>query len=145
MFGKIKFDKLGVKPDYYAYRIILILPRERSIRLHWWKSSDDPRALHCHPHWFWTLCLWGKYNDVGDCGKINHKMFPFKLKFIPANHKHSVQLKSKRVLTLLYCGPKERHWYFYNIESGKRKGRDRYFIEDGHWVEGKEPVKMKSK
>lgn len=98
-----------------------------SIRVHHWYSSDDLEYQHNHAWWFWTLTLWGQYNDISDVGTVCHT--PFHLRYRPANHFHSVWVV-KPCWTILLTGPYKQDWGF---KVGQRfvKAR-RFFFEFGH-------------
>lgn len=53
---------LGKPECPYLRRWVLNFGRF-SIRVHHWHRSDDKRAMHDHPWWFWTLVLKGSYED----------------------------------------------------------------------------------
>src|ERR1700733_7651031 len=51
-------EELQCKMGVYVRRWYLETPFG-SIRVHHWLHSDDDRAFHDHPWWFWTLVLRG--------------------------------------------------------------------------------------
>lgn len=104
-------EPLGNPECPYAFRWILVL-FGWSLRLHHWIGNDDPRAMHDHPWWFITLCLWGGYTDESEQG--NDVLRIGNIRYRPAEWKHRVILGSqKQAWTLLLTGPKVRHWGFY--------------------------------
>lgn len=99
-----------------------------SIRLHHWLASDDYRAQHDHPSWFWTLVVWGGYTDVTPKGE--EKMRAGKLAFRPATHRHHVRVDKGGCWTLLLFGREKRRWGFW--VNGKFRKRNKYFFEHGY-------------
>jgi hypothetical protein len=110
----------------------------QSIRLHKWYADDDHRAPHDHPQWFFTIVLWGGYDDVsyyidaeGRCWvKDVERMYWLTSAYRPAEHLHSVQNVVPGTVTLLFCGAPSRRWGFWF--GGKLLKRDKYFAVHGH-------------
>lgn len=125
--------QLGLAECPYLERTMLDL-RLFSIRLHHFRTSDDDRALHDHPWWFFTLILKGGYTDVSDTG--NTEMKQGRIYFRRAHHKHTVQVHPGGVWTLCLMGPKKQAWGFFvpRKSDGKMKKikANKYFIEHGH-------------
>lgn len=133
------YQELGVPENPYAKRLKIDFGLF-SLRFHYWMNSDDPRAYHDHAHWFFTLVLWGGYDDLSEDGTIDRLGFG-SIRFRKARHRHTVQLTSKRCFTILLAGPQERRWSFYF--KNKRYRRDRYFAEQGHYVHGGDPIRLR--
>lgn len=133
-----KADKMGVPGAYFADRWMLDFGLF-SIRLHRWTGSDDPRAMHDHPAWFFTLVLWGGYDDVNDCG-IDKLRF-LSVRFRRADYRHTVQNRARHTWTLLVFGKQSRRWAFF--PKGKRVTRDKYFAEHGHHTAGGAAIRLR--
>lgn len=112
-----------------------------SVRLHYWRNDDDDRANHDHPCWFWTLVLWGGYDDLQPGGSID-RLHIGSIRFRPATHQHRVRLRWRPTITLLITGPHDRKWGFW--VNGKLMKRDKYFAEQGHHpCDTGSPVRMR--
>lgn len=102
-----------------------------SIRLHHWLRGDDPRHMHDHPWWWFSLVLKGILIDVTESGE--EMLPPGSLRYHPALHKHTV--KTNGCWTLLLTGPERRIWGFW---VARRSGHpywvraSRYFRKKGH-------------
>lgn len=125
--------ELGLAECPFLQRTMLDL-RLFSIRLHHFRSSDDDRALHDHPWWFFTLILKGGYTDVSDTGDTVMKRGH--LYFRKAHHRHTVQVNPGGVWTLCLMGPKSRTWGFW-VDRKDGKGKrflkaNKFFITHGH-------------
>ncbi len=121
-----RHDRLGPPGKPYLIRWILDLGLF-SIRLHRWLYSDDLRAPHDHPWWFWTLCLWGRYVDLSEGGE--DVVTPGSIRFRRAEHRHSVRVE-RPAWTILITGPESRIWGFW--VQGRFRKRNKYFFEHGH-------------
>lgn len=119
----------GLPECPYFYRSILDFWGMFSLRLHWWIGSDDNQAFHDHPYWFYTLVLWGGYDDIDSEYRIDHLRIG-SFRFRPAEWRHTVQLNTKPTITLLLVGPPNRRWSFYI--GNKAVKRDKFFVEHGH-------------
>lgn len=114
-----------------------------SIRLHYWVGDDDSRAYHDHPYPMFIKLLKGEYLDISPNDDIYadgenqvwHSEYDNKWRFMPAHHKHRIVLLSRKVITLVIAGRKQRHWAFYMRDKEgqlKRVMRDKYFKEYGY-------------
>ena len=122
-------EPLGFPEKPYAKRWVAEFGRF-SVRLHHWFSSDDERAPHDHSWWFWTAILAGRYIDHSDEG--SEVMFPGKVRFRPADHRHWVEIPSgKKCWTLLVTGPFVRPFGFW-VTPTKRLKANKYFFTHGH-------------
>lgn len=123
-------ERLGRPECPYLRRWALETPWG-SLRLHHWRSGDDPRALHDHPWAFWTLVLSGSYCDVTPAGR--EWLRPGTLRFRPALHRHTVEVAPGGCWTFLWTGPHERFWGFWTPRAGGERFRksNRYFLEEG--------------
>lgn len=99
-----------------------------SLRLHWWRGSDDLRHPHDHAWDFTTFVLWGLYEDISPDG--NEYCYTGNIKHRKAEHQHSVKLLSKNCWTFLVTGKEKRVWGFW--VNGKFRKRNKYFFEWGH-------------
>lgn len=120
-------DKVGLPECPYLVRWVADF-KFFSIRLHKWLGSDDQRHPHDHPWWFITVPLYGCYYDIVENGK--EVMWPFRIRFRPANHQHKVKLISKKCWTLLITGKECRRFGFW--VNGKFVKRNRYFYDFKH-------------
>jgi len=98
-----------------------------AIRLHHWISSDDQRAPHDHPWWYFSICLWGSYVDRSIKDVL---MFPLRMIFRRSDHQHTVKVHPRGCWTLLITGPEKRVWGFW--VNGRFRKRNKYFYEHGH-------------
>lgn len=99
-----------------------------AFRLHRWVGSDDPRAMHDHPYFFFTCVLWGGYDDVNPGGV--EPMTPGTVRFRPARYTHTVRVRPGGCWTLLVSGPTVRRWGFW--VGGKWRRAEKYFKKYGH-------------
>ena len=119
-------EKLGLPECPYLIRWRLELPFG-SIRVHHWLSSDDDRAFHDHPWWFWTIVLKGSYTDKSPDG-TDHLRF-LSHRYRPALHRHTV-IPDPEAWTLLVTGPPVRSWGFWL--NGKFRKANKWFLTFGH-------------
>lgn len=119
-----------------------------SLRIHRWYRADDDRALHDHPFWFWTIILRGGYTDISK--NVYGTTYWDTLtagssRFRPAEFKHTVQKVLPNTWTFLITGRGGRRWGFWDNATGKRVGRDKWFVTKGHHPcdETGKPVRMK--
>jgi len=101
-----------------------------SVRVHHWLHSDDNRAFHDHPWWFWTFVLKGGYRDVSASGE--EAMKAPKMAFRPALHAHTVQVDKGGCWTILITGSQFRKWGFWVGKKWKKSNK--YFLEHGMHV-----------
>jgi len=131
--GKFVFEwnyPLGRKECPYAYRWRLDF-YWFSFRIHKWLRSDDDRAYHNHPWHFLTIPLRrGYWDQQPNAGKqwVDEPIFRNK------DHKHWVQIIDGYcpVWTFIITFGAPRRYAFFDVLTGKRKNRDKYFIEHGH-------------
>lgn len=120
-------EYLGRSECPYLRRWVLETPFG-SLRIHHWLSSDDDRNFHDHPWWFITLVLSGEYTDVSPQGR--ESMTPGRIRFRPALHKHTVEVKPPGCWTIVLTGSHVRFWGFH--VGGKFVKSNKYFLEHGH-------------
>lgn len=125
-FPRFSHDRLGPPNHPYLIRWVVDFG-VFTLRLHHWLHSDDMRAPHDHSWWFLTLCLWGSYVDKSSSG--DDVLSLGDVRFRPARHRHSVEVK-RSMWTLVLTGPERRRWGFY--VNGKFRKRNKYFYEHGH-------------
>lgn len=124
-FFKLRLkEELSCRTGIYLRRWYLETPLF-SIRLHHWLSGDDRRNFHDHPWDFIVFVLSGSYIDRSNIE--NSYMFPGKLSFKRAEHKHSVDTKG--CWTLVFTGPKKRFWGFW--VKDKFVKANKYFLTLG--------------
>jgi hypothetical protein len=109
-FGIVWGQKLGRDECPYLIRWVVNL-KLFSIRVHYWISSDDDRALHDHPWWFITLLLRGSYIDIGE--KSQDVLKRGSMRFRRALHRHTVKVLERGTVTVMLTGPYCRSWGFY--------------------------------
>lgn len=119
-------EELKCSVGVYVRRWYIEIPLG-SIRIHHWLHSDDARAFHDHPWWFWTLILKGGYRDVTVNGE--EVMKAPKMAFRPALHAHTVQVNKGGCWTFLITGPQVRRWGFWVGKKWKKSNK--YFLENG--------------
>lgn len=132
-------ESLGDPKCPYLTRWVLQTPLG-SLRLHHWHAGrgDDPRAMHDHSWWFWTLVLWGEYTDMSpgfdpeDITPPDYReaLQAGSLRFRSALWKHTVEAGPKGAWTLLLTGPHCRLWGFY--ENGSWVRAVKYFARHGN-------------
>lgn len=89
-----------------------------TVRIHKFHRSDDDRALHDHPFWFWTFPF-SDYEEKFWSPKLNkvvyHIVTKWRFHFRPALHRHAVILpdSNKPIWTFVITGDKERDWGFW--------------------------------
>jgi hypothetical protein len=107
-----------------------IIPRNPFVNLylHNFRCSDDDRALHDHPWWFFSLVLKGGYYE--------HRLGPLQwrpvgsIAFRRPTTAHRVELESEWVATsgerrerpawtIILTGPRTRRWGFYCPQGWK--------------------------
>lgn len=120
-------EKLGLPECPYVIRWRIEFPFG-SMRLHHWLTSDDDRALHDHPWWFWTIVLKGGYADKSPAG-TDH-LGRFSHRYRPAQHRHTVIPDESGAWTLLVTGPVVRPWGFWL--DGKFRKANKWFLTYGH-------------
>lgn len=120
-------EELGSRDCPYLIRWVF-QTRWFSVRLHHWISSDDQRHYHDHPFWFLVLVLRGSYTDRSPAG--DDRMTAGRVRFRPAEHKHTALVDRGGCWTLLLCGPEIREWGFW--VNGRFRKRNKYFFEHGH-------------
>jgi hypothetical protein len=119
-------NDFGAATGVYVRRWYLETPFF-TVRLHHWLHSDDTRHFHDHPWWFITMVLKGSYVDLSP--EKNELMIPGRIRFRPANHRHSVKVGSGGAWTILLTGPKVRRWGFWVGKKWKKSNK--YFLEHG--------------
>ncbi|WJR32455.1 hypothetical protein P3F83_18260 [Mycobacteroides immunogenum] len=115
---------IGGEDDPYLLRWYLI-PRNRhlNIYLHQFIRSDDDRALHDHPWWFWSFVLAGHYYEHRADGR-RIKRHWLSVAYRAATTRHRVELpRSNDPMSLLeredccwtvvVTGPRTRDWGFW--------------------------------
>jgi len=122
------YDSVGLSECPYLCRWVLDF-KWFSIRLHQWKGSDDQRHPHDHPWWFITIPLYGCYYDITE-DDTKEVIWPFRIRYRKAEHRHKVKLISKTCWTILLTGRQTREFGFW--VNGKFKKRNRYFYDYKH-------------
>lgn len=97
-----------------------------SLKLHWIRRPDKDRCQHDHPWDFWTLCLWGGYeeevpvkNDPCFTSTDNRTtristVRPMGLYYRRADYRHRItKLPSGSAVTLVVTSPVRQHWGFW--------------------------------
>lgn len=122
---------LGLKEDPFMVRWVINF-YFFSIRLHHWMHSDDSRAYHDHPWWFWTYVIRGSYVDLSPDGADLVQAGQFR--FRPASHAHTVMVPSESDIstwTIMLTGRHKRTWGFW-ITPLKWIKANKYFYSVGH-------------
>lgn len=121
-------NPLGRTECPYAYRWRLDF-YYFSFRFHYWLASDDTRAYHNHPYNFLTFVLFGRYKDIQPDYIDTLSTFSMRLRL--RAHKHYVKIL-KPTLTFLITFGKPSRYSFWDVDTNKKRNRDKYFIERGH-------------
>jgi hypothetical protein len=109
---------VGHVSDPYLWRWWLI-PRNRfvNVYLHRFMRSDDDRALHDHPWWSFSLCLFGEMLEHTIArGGIHRKRLieAGDVRFRSATFAHRLELAPGEICwTLFITGPVMRTWGFH--------------------------------
>ncbi|SKS53190.1 hypothetical protein [Mycobacteroides abscessus] len=115
---------IGGEDDPYLLRWYLIPRNKRlNIYLHQFIRSDDDRALHDHPWWFWSFVLAGHYYEHRADGRRIKRHWA-SIAYRAAKTRHRVELpKSNDPMSLLeredccwtivVTGPRTRDWGFW--------------------------------
>lgn len=125
---------LGIAECPYAYRWRLDF-YFFSFRIHKWIGSDDTRAFHNHPWHFITFILKGYYFDWTPWGEGGEKcQVVTSWAWRNKDHRHYVDIPKNEspVWTFIITFGAPRRYAFWDVITGKRKNRDKYFIEHGH-------------
>lgn len=112
---------IGGSQNPYLIRWFLI-PRNRwfNVYLHKFCRDDDDRAMHCHPWWFASIVLCGRYFEqlnFFELPRIERKVFSFAIR--RPTDRHIVYLpkdadgKPIPCWTLVFTGPRIREWGFW--------------------------------
>lgn len=117
LFKKREITDISGK-DVYLRRWSLWLPFRLGLKLHEIRRTDDDRCQHDHPWGFWTLILWGGYDElVGEESKVN-QMRPGMLRYRAPNFRHRiVALPKGKAWTLVLTTGRSREWGFYTREG----------------------------
>lgn len=104
---------IGRSGDPYLKRYILFrwwhLPR---VYVHKFLRSDDDRALHNHPWWFFSVVLKGQYLEFrGDSKAVVRKRFSVAFRNLDTFHRVEL-IDGKPCWTLIVTGPDIRSWGF---------------------------------
>ncbi|SKM28902.1 hypothetical protein [Mycobacteroides abscessus] len=115
---------IGGNDDPYLLRWYLI-PRNPvlNIYLHQFLRSDDDRALHDRPWWFWSMVLLGHYYEHRADGR-RIKRHAGSIAYRRAETRHRVELPTSNdpfsllsredsCVTLVITGPRVRVWGFW--------------------------------
>src|SRR3989304_8508241 len=114
---------IGSPGDIYLRRWYL-WPRNRLINLylHVYRRSDDARALHDHPWWSLSICLFGQYDELigyrGNRAEVAETRFRTAGDVVlrSARHSHRIAVDGRladQVWTLFLTGPVIRTWGFH--------------------------------
>lgn len=133
-------EQLGLPECKYLIRWVLWLGKF-SVRLHYWKASDDQEYHHDHEWWFHTFVLWGSYTDI-DANGNEDTLTMGSHRYRTAEYQHKVKVL-RPTITLLVTGLPERVFGFW--VNGKFIKARRYFFQYGHHpcIEGEDRVKTK--
>lgn len=114
-----RFDITDIsQTEVYLRRWSMALPFGWSIKLHHIMRTDSDRCQHDHPWGFWTLILWGGYDElVGEEQKLG-KLRPGRIAWRPASFRHRiVALPKGSAWTLVLTRGREQEWGFYTREG----------------------------
>lgn len=114
--GLIKrFDITDIsQKNVYLRRWSLALPWGWSVKLHHILRTDADRCQHDHPWAFWTIVLWGGYEEtVGENQRLN-RMRPGRSAYRPVGFRHRiVSLPRGHAWTLVITKRRECEWGFF--------------------------------
>lgn len=134
----------------YLTRWSLWLPFGYSIKLHKIVRTDDDRCEHDHPWNFTRVILWGGYKE--NIHGIEHTRRPWRpwafWRIYPCSarfqHRITELLNGQVSWTLVFAGPKNRHWGFYTLDGWKYwrefvGSKDKaQWCDDGRILQGKQ-------
>lgn len=131
-------ERIATQGKTYLTRVHLtpwkLWPFKTRLYLHIFEAPDSDEAFHDHPWDFYTICLWGGYDQVshdlfsgrmikGTDGTYHERptgtMVSDTLRFLSvrhrkATHAHQItRLHTKYVVTLVFRGQRERNWGFW--------------------------------
>ena len=113
--------------DTYLTRLTFLRTPWFQIMLHFIYLPDQDRAVHDHPWSFWGVVLSGAYFETwGEPqGKrwmrYHHRQLVHRLIHKSSRTAHRItEIIGKRVITLLFTGPKVKSWGFYVRDVGRK-------------------------
>jgi len=108
----------------YLTRWYLLRTKPLAVFLHWFRRSDEDRALHDHPWPFITLILWRGYFEHCQDGTIRRR-WPLTVHYRPAEWRHRVELIGGRKAVTIVIRFRERRLWGYNRTMVYAKNRNR--------------------
>lgn len=115
---------IGTNSDPYLLRWYII-PRNPVVNLylHQFLRSDDDRALHDHPWWFWSVVLAGHYYEHrADGRRIRRRAGSIAYRSATTRHRVELPISQDRFSllrreescwTVVLTGPRRRIWGFW--------------------------------
>lgn len=129
-------------PIMYRWTVRPWSDRKRDVRwklmVHHFLPNSDDRDVHDHPRPFYTLVLWGGYDDIAQCPQcdgagtfvptvaaamcskcrgagyvLREAMRPGVVRFRRADHTHRTRTHPTGAWTVVLMGPLERMWGFW--------------------------------
>lgn len=123
-------EALGSPDAPYLRRYVLTL-WGRSIRLHFWRASDDQRFFHDHAWDYVSAVLSGGYTEHLPERSIQRRAGS--VASYRAEHRHKVEmLPGEHCVTLILTGAMRRKWGFWIPGRTKPMRPLRYFSRYGH-------------
>lgn len=123
LFGKAEEINGGHRCPPYMFRWTLVRFGQGKIYLHKFVRDDWSYDLHDHPKRFFSIGLWGSYNEefwvapalVDTNGYIARRRWraPWFRSF-PANHRHRITTPYGNCWTLVIVGAPKREWGFWH-------------------------------
>ena len=141
--GPLGAEVIGPPACPIMHRWTLLKVRGRKLLLHHFLPNADDRAEHDHPAPFWTVVLWGGYDDRVPCTRCDgrgvierdgagllyptltcspcggtgdapgDRMRPGMLRRRAATYRHRTRVLPSGAWTLVWMGRKERPWGFW--------------------------------
>lgn len=116
----MRIERIERSDGLYLRRWVLFEPRRRwvwgslagwRLLFHEFHRVDEDECFHDHPWRFWTLVLWGGYEEETPDG--HRRTYPGRVYYRPAKYRHKItRLFARRVYTLVVTAPRERAWGF---------------------------------
>jgi hypothetical protein len=103
-----EIDGHGLCPAYLVRWTMSLGPWK--VYLHHFLGDDWTPDHHDHPHRFWSIGLWGRYDEETPAGTRQWRA-PW-VRTFPAEHRHRIR-NANGAWTLCIVGRPERQWGFW--------------------------------
>lgn len=112
-------------PRYvYLRRLRIFQTPWFALYLHFIYETDEDRDPHDHPFSFWSMILRGEYQEIvypwvaqQDFRSFTQHHRRLSLHHMPLLSAHRIMQASDGLMTLVFCGRKQRDWGFYTPDG----------------------------